>query len=114
MGITGQDQLTGVNPDPNYTSTGAKVPGVVGGTLDVQGEGRAGWARLNTTAQKGSRTLTLENASTGWHQGDRIAIPCTDYDPAQALTFVNAKKFYMSNPVHDGDARRSSWTRAAR
>jgi hypothetical protein len=87
---------------------------VLGGTLDVQGEGRAGWARLNPTAQKGSRTLTLENASTGWHQGDRIPIPCTDYDPAQALTLVNAKKFYMPTPVHDGDARRSSWSKAAR
>ena len=75
--------LTGINPDPSYASMGARVLGVMGGTLDVHGEDRAGWTRLNATAQKGSTTLTLENASTGWHQGDRIAIASTDYDPAQ-------------------------------
>ena len=76
--------LTGINPDPNYASMGARVLGVMGGTLDVHGEDRAGWTRLNATARKGYTPLTLENASTGWRPGDRIAIASTDYDPAQA------------------------------
>jgi hypothetical protein len=69
--------LTGNDPNQNVMSMGAKVLGVMGGTLDIHGEQRSGWTRLNATSNKGSNKLTLEDAS-GWRVGDRIAVASTD------------------------------------
>jgi cell surface hyaluronidase len=54
------------------------------GTLDLHGASRgASWIKLGATAEKGSKSITLERAP-GWQVGDRLAIASSDYDPKQA------------------------------
>jgi len=55
--------LTGDDASENVMSMGTKVLGVMGGTLDLHGESRPGWTKLNATAEKGSNELSLEDAS---------------------------------------------------
>ncbi|MDP9475380.1 MAG: right-handed parallel beta-helix repeat-containing protein, partial [Actinomycetota bacterium] len=74
--------LTGSDPNQDVMGMGAKVLGVMGGTLEVHGEERPSWTRLSATAEKGSDTLTLQEAP-GWRPGDRIVVASTDYDFAQ-------------------------------
>ena len=78
----GRIVLTGTDPTQNVMNMGAKVLGVMGGTLDLHGEARKGWTKLVATAARGSRQLTLEG-EPGWRVGDRIAVSSTDYDPRQ-------------------------------
>jgi cell surface hyaluronidase len=64
---------------------GAKFIAVMnGGTLDLHGAPRgASWLKLGATANKGTKTITLERAP-GWQVGDHLAIASSDYDPKQA------------------------------
>lgn len=75
-------RLTGANPAQDIMGMGAKVLGVMGGTLEVHGQPRDGWTRLAANAPAGATQLTLES-SVDWRAGDRIAIASTDYQPSQ-------------------------------
>ncbi|MDP8900872.1 MAG: hypothetical protein M3N33_06950 [Actinomycetota bacterium] len=75
--------LTGDDRTQNVMNMGAKVLGVMGGTLDIHGQDRRGWTRLAANATRGAGRITLQNAS-GWRVGDRIVVASTDYDPHQA------------------------------
>ena len=75
---------------------GAKVLGAMdGGTLMIHGEPRTVWTRLNATADKGVKSITLEKA-VDWRIGDFIVIASTDFDANQAekrqITAVSADK----------------------
>lgn len=74
--------LTGPSTD-NISGIGAKVFGVVGGTLELHGEARAGWARLAATAPGAATQLVLDRVMP-WRVGDHIAVASTDLDPLQA------------------------------
>jgi hypothetical protein len=74
--------LTGPSTD-NISGIGAKVFGIVGGTLELHGEARAGWAKLASTAAAGATQLVLDRAMA-WRVGDHIAVASTDLDPLQA------------------------------
>lgn len=58
-----------------------------GGTIDLYGETRTSWTRLNATAHQNGAQLTLAEASD-WRVGDRIVVASTDYDYAQDETFT--------------------------
>ena len=80
--------ITLTGPDgENIEGVGAKVFGAVGGTLELHGQRRAGWARIAATAAAGSTQLTLDRVMD-WRAGDRIAIASTDLDPLQAEDVV--------------------------
>jgi cell migration-inducing and hyaluronan-binding protein len=62
---------------------GSRVLGAMGGTLELFGEPRLTWTRLDATAAIGATTLTLAEAPD-WRAGDRIVVSSTDLDPMQA------------------------------
>ncbi|HEX5387350.1 MAG TPA: G8 domain-containing protein [Gemmatimonadales bacterium] len=73
--------LTGSETDPSVLGMGAKVLGVMpGGMLELHGDPRAGWARLNASATAGASQLVLDHAMA-WHAGDRLVVASTDFDP---------------------------------
>lgn len=94
--------LTGSDENQNVMDMGAKVLGVMGGTLEVHGQERKGWTRLAATAPKGADKLALVNAS-GWRAGDRIVVASTDYDPLQAeertITAVSGNTVTLDEPL---------------
>ena len=94
--------LTGDDKTQNVMNMGAKVLGVMGGTLEVHGERRAGWTRLAATAHKGSSELTLAG-TPGWRAGDKIVVASTDYDPMQAeertVTAVSGQTVRLDRPL---------------
>ena len=88
--FTNRAVITLTGPDgENIEGVGAKVLGVVGGTLELHGERRAGWARIAATAAAGTTQLVLDRAMP-WRPGDRLAIASTDLDPLQAEEVVIA------------------------
>jgi cell migration-inducing and hyaluronan-binding protein len=62
---------------------GSRFLGAMGGTLELFGEPRLTWTRLDATAAIGATTLTLAEAPD-WRAGDRIVVSSTDLDPMQA------------------------------
>ncbi len=94
--------LTGDDASENVMSMGTKVLGVMGGTLDLHGESRPGWTKLNATAEKGSNELSLEDAS-GLRAGDEIVLASTDYDQSQdedlAITAVSGNTVTLDHPL---------------
>ena len=59
---------------------GARVLGVMGGTLELHGMNRTSWTTLDATASVGASQITLA-ANTDWRAGDRIVIASTDLNP---------------------------------
>ena len=47
------------------------------GELDVKGSKKLPWGRLEGSAQKGDRTITLDREPAGWRVGDELAITPT-------------------------------------
>ncbi|MCU0625810.1 MAG: G8 domain-containing protein [Gemmatimonadaceae bacterium] len=85
--------LTGQRDGDDVMGMGDKVIGVMGnGRLDLHGETRTTWLRLNATAAQGATTLTLEQAP-GWRVGERIVVASSDFDPnrfeERTITAVN-------------------------
>lgn len=67
---------------------GSRVFGVMGnGEIQMVGEARVGWTRLDATANQGEAALTLESAPD-WRVGDQIAVASTDFDYAQSEEFT--------------------------
>jgi cell migration-inducing and hyaluronan-binding protein len=94
--------LTGNDVNANVMDMGAKVLGVMGGTLDLHGDNRLSWTRLAATALRGSNQITLDQ-SVNWQVGDRIVITSTDYDPLQAeeftITAVSGAQVTLNAPL---------------
>ncbi|MCL6252121.1 G8 domain-containing protein [Altererythrobacter sp. KTW20L] len=53
------------------------------GTLSLHGNRQHTWSKLSSTAEAGSSSLTVLDAS-GWRVGDEIVLASTDFDPRQA------------------------------
>ncbi len=99
--------LTGSDPAQDVMGMGAKVLGVLGGTLELHGEDRLGWTRLAETAAKGATQLVLERAPD-WRAGDRIAVASTDFDPLQAEEAV-VKAVYGKTVMLEQPLRWAHW-----
>src|SRR5690606_19547593 len=56
---------------------------ISGGTLNLHGDRTHTWTKLSATAEAGSTTIEVLDAS-GWLVGDEIVLASTDYDPRQA------------------------------
>jgi cell migration-inducing and hyaluronan-binding protein len=56
---------------------------IMGGTLNLHGDRTNAWTKLASTANAGSTSIQVLNAS-GWRVGDEIVLASTDYDPRQA------------------------------
>ena len=54
-----------------------------GGTLNLHGDTTNSWTKLASTANAGSASIKVLNAS-GWRVGDEIVLASTDFDPHQA------------------------------
>lgn len=72
--------LTGSPDGASVNGMGNKVLGVMpGGTIDLHGEPRVGWARLNGSVSAGAMQLQLDQAPA-WRAGDRLIVASTDFD----------------------------------
>jgi hypothetical protein len=56
---------------------------ISGGTLNLHGDRKNTWTKLASTANAGSTSITVLNAS-GWRVGDEIVLASTDFNPRQA------------------------------
>ena len=56
---------------------------ISGGTLNLHGTTQNTWTKLAATANAGSNSIQVLNAS-GWRVGDEIVLASTDYNPRQA------------------------------
>lgn len=72
--------LTGSPDGASVNGMGNKVLGVMpGGTIDLHGEPRMGWARLNGSVTAGATQIVLDQAPA-WRAGDRLIVASTDFD----------------------------------
>jgi len=66
---------------------------ISGGTLNLHGDRTNTWTKLAKTAEAGSNSIQVLNAS-GWRVGDEIVLASTDYNPRQAerrtISAINA------------------------
>ncbi|MFM2399957.1 MAG: hypothetical protein RL341_2114, partial [Pseudomonadota bacterium] len=75
--------LTGARTAQTEQGCGNKAICVMGGSLELFGEPRLSWTRLNATAAAGTTQLTLADAPN-WRAGDRIVIAPSGVDPFEA------------------------------
>lgn len=87
--------LAGSPDAPSVLGMGNRVLGVMGGTLDLHGEPRAGWTRLASTAPAGATQLVLVSAPA-WRAGDKLVVASSDFDPNRAEVVTVAAR---SGPV---------------
>jgi hypothetical protein len=77
--------LTDNVPDENINGMGDRGILIVGGTLSLHGDRENAWTRLAETAETGSTSIDVLDASN-WRVGDEIVLASTDYNPRQAET----------------------------
>src|SRR5690606_8446407 len=75
--------LTDKVPGEDINTMGARGIMLMRGTLSLHGEREHTWSKLAKTAEAGSTTIGVLDAS-GWRQGAEIVLASTDYDPRQA------------------------------
>ncbi|HHX82520.1 MAG TPA: transmembrane domain-containing protein, partial [Pseudomonadaceae bacterium] len=73
-----------------------------GGTLNLHGNRSNAWTKLAATAEAGSRTIEVLDASQ-WQAGDEIVLASTDYNPRQAerrtIAAVSGNSITLSEPL---------------
>jgi cell surface hyaluronidase len=86
--------LTGARTAQTQQGCGDKSICVMGGSLELFGEPRMSWTRLNASVAAGATQLTLADAPN-WRAGDQIVIAPTGVDPFEAevrtITAVNSR-----------------------
>lgn len=80
--------LTGSNPAANEVSMGMSLGAkflvaAMGGRLEIHGEPRTSWTKLNATATAGTSQITLAEPAN-WRAGDRIVIASSALNPDEA------------------------------
>ncbi len=72
------------------------------GTLTMHGNREHTWSKLSATAEAGSTSFTVLDAS-GWRAGDEIVLASTDFNPRQAerrtITAVNGNTVTIDAPL---------------
>src|SRR5690349_21977019 len=74
------EDISGVGGTSDRSDRGIMV---MGGTLSLHGNRTNSWTKLSKTAEAGSNSIEVLNAS-GWRAGDMIVLASTDFDPHQA------------------------------
>ena len=73
-----------------------------GGTLNLHGNRTNAWTKLAATAEKGSSSIEVLDASQ-WQAGDEIVLASTDYNPRQAerrtITAVSGNSLTLNEPL---------------
>ena len=73
-----------------------------GGTLNLHGNRSNSWTKLAATAEAGSSTIEVLDASQ-WQAGDEIVLASTDYNPRQAerrsITAVSGNTLTLDQPL---------------
>lgn len=98
---------------PGAAGFGAKVLGVMGGTLQLHGDPTPqSWTRLGADVAAGARTITLATAPQ-WQAGDRIVIATSSTDQAHhdvaMVQAVSGSQVTLAQPLryrHLGAVRR--------
>jgi len=75
--------LTNNVPDEQMMGMGDRGIMLSGGTLNLHGDRSNSWTKLSKTADAGSTSIEVLNASQ-WKAGDEIVLASTDFDPRQA------------------------------
>jgi len=75
--------LTNNVPDEQLMGMGDRGIMMSGGTLNLHGNRTHTWTKLANTAEAGSTTIEVLDASQ-WQAGDEIVLASTDFDPRQA------------------------------
>ena len=75
--------LTNNVPDEQMMGMGDRGIMLSGGTLNLHGDRSNSWTKLAKTAEAGSSSIEVLNASQ-WKAGDEIVLASTDFDPRQA------------------------------
>jgi cell migration-inducing and hyaluronan-binding protein len=75
--------LTDAVPGEDINTMGDRGIMLMGGTLSLHGDREHTWTRLGRTADAGSATVEVLDAS-GWRVGDEIVLASTDFNPRQA------------------------------
>jgi cell migration-inducing and hyaluronan-binding protein len=70
-------------PGENVMAMGDRGIMIMGGTLSLHGDRSNSWTKLARTAEAGSTTIEVLDAS-GWRVGDEIVLASTDFDFRQA------------------------------
>jgi hypothetical protein len=73
-----------------------------GGTLNLHGNITNTWTKLAATAEKGSSSIEVLDASQ-WQVGDQIVLASTDYEPRQAetrhITAISGNTLTLDEPL---------------
>jgi cell migration-inducing and hyaluronan-binding protein len=103
--------LTG-NPGADTMGMGARVFGVMGGTVDLHGVPGVAWTSLAETAPIGATSITLQQP-VEWRPGEQIVIASTDFDFEQAeprtITSVNGAIVRFAEPLEHPHWGRLMW-----
>lgn len=94
--------LTDNVPGENINTMGDRGIMLLGGKLNLHGDREHTWTKLADTAEKGSTSVEVLDAS-GWRVGDEIVLASTDFDPRQAekrtITAVNGNRITFDRPL---------------
>src|SRR5688572_19919167 len=74
------EDISGVGGTTDKVDRGIML---MGGTLNLHGDRTNTWSKLARTAEAGSTSIEVLNAS-GWRVGDEIVLASTDFNPRQA------------------------------
>lgn len=95
--------LTGPDGPEAITGMGNRVIGVLPeARLELHGEVRTAWTRLDATAPRGATQLTLAEP-VDWRPGDRIVIAPSGFNPLEAedrvITAVSGRTITVDRPL---------------
>jgi hypothetical protein len=97
-------ELWGSDVTENIAAMGTKNLAVMsGGMLQLAGEPRLAWSKVNASANAGASSLTLKDDASSWRVGDQVVLASGSIDPRDAqvltLTKVNGKQIEFSPPL---------------
>ncbi len=94
--------LTDRNKGEQMMGLGDRGIMLSGGTLNLHGNRTNAWTKLAATAEAGSTTIHVLDASQ-WMAGDEIVLASTDYNPRQAerrtIASVNGNTITLTEPL---------------
>jgi hypothetical protein len=82
---------------------GTKFLGVMGGTLELYGEPKQSWTRLNASALRGAKQIEVLDSPDGWQVGDEIAIASSDFDALESeqrtIAAITGRNITLDRPL---------------
>lgn len=94
--------LTDKVPGEDINTMGDRGIMLMRGTLSLHGDRENSWTKLAETAERGSTTIKVLNAS-GWRTGDEIVLASTDFNPRQAekrvITKIDGDALTLDRPL---------------